>query len=140
MEQRISFLTLGVGDLARARRFYEQGLGWTVAFEHAEIAMYQLPGIVLSLFPLAELARDAGMPGLGRPGGMSISINERSQADVDATLAAAVRAGGRLVSAARDKVVAYSGYFTDPDGHLWEVAHNPSVDIAEDGSASVRPH
>ena len=139
MQQRISFITLGVDDLARARRFYEQGLGWTVAFEHAEIAMYQLPGIILSLFPLAELAKDAGAD-LGRPGGMSISINERSQADVDATLAAAVAAGGRLVSAARDKGPAYSGYFADPDEHLWEVAHNASVEIAADGSATVRAH
>jgi catechol 2,3-dioxygenase-like lactoylglutathione lyase family enzyme len=139
MEQRISFITLGVEDLARARRFYEEGLGWAVAFEHAEIAMYQLPGLILSLLPLAELARDAGAD-IGRPGGLSISINERSQADVDATLATVAAAGGRLVSPARDKIVAYTGYFADPDGHLWEVAHNPSVDIAEDGSASVRPH
>lgn len=139
MDQRISFITLGVEDLARARRFYEQGLGWTVAFEHPEIAMYQLPGVILSLFPFAELAKDAGAD-VGRPGGLSISINERSQAEVDVTLAAAAAAGGRLVSPARDKVVAYTGYFADPDGHLWEVAHNPSVEIAADGSASVRPH
>jgi len=128
MEPRISIVTLGVSDLERSRRFYSQGLGLP---EYApgsnQVVFYDLKGAWLSLFPRAELARDAGVAddgyGFAR---FSIAHNLRSKAEVNALLSQAVAAGGRLVKPAQDVFWGgYSGYFADPDGFLWEVAWNP---------------
>jgi catechol 2,3-dioxygenase-like lactoylglutathione lyase family enzyme len=137
MDQRISLITLGVADLARARRFYEEGLGWTPLQALDEVAFYQLPGIGFALFEKKALEVDAGRAIDGAFSGLSIAINERSREDVDSTIGQAVAAGGRVTKAAEDTAWGgYSGYFADPDGHAWEVACNPGCVIHPDGSTT----
>jgi uncharacterized protein len=136
MEQRLSLVTLGVTDLARARRFYEEGLGWQRANQHDEVVFYQAGGMVLALWGRDALAKDAqvGSDGSGFRG-IALAYNTRERAEVDAVLAEAEAAGGRIVKAAHDAFWGgYSGYFADPDGHLWEVAWNPDWEVAADGS------
>ncbi|MBK1699083.1 VOC family protein [Rhodovibrio salinarum] len=137
MDQRISVVTLGVRDLARARTFYE-ALGWRVATEDGaeRIVAFQLPGMALVLYPRAELEADAGveMSGNGHPP-ITLAINMDTPEAVDAALARATTAGGVLVKPGQ-KVFwgGYSGYFSDPDGVLWEVAHNPFATLGPDGA------
>lgn len=141
MEQRISMVTLGVSDLERARRFYEDGLGWKRGNAHEEVAFYQMGGMVLGLFGRDALARDANLPpetGTGF-GGVALAYNVRSRDDVDAAMAEAKAAGATILKPAEDAFWGgYSGYFADPDGHLWEVAWNPFWTIADDGRISLQ--
>ncbi|WP_322522052.1 VOC family protein [Guyparkeria halophila] len=127
MEQRLSVITLGVADLARSRAFYEQGLSWTVGQAAESVVFFQLNGIILALYPREALAADAGVsPEGGGFAGMALAHNVRRPREVDAVLITAERAGGRVVKPAQATFWGgYSGYFADPDGHLWEVAHNP---------------
>jgi catechol 2,3-dioxygenase-like lactoylglutathione lyase family enzyme len=139
MEQRVSLVTLGVADLERALRFYEQ-LGWRRGNAHAEVVFFQLGGLVLGLFSREALAADAGLPsaGSGGFGGMALAYNARSREEVDAVLAEAAAAGATILKPAEDAFWGgYSGYFADPDGHLWEVAWNPEWTIREDGSVKL---
>ena len=139
MEQRLSLITLGVDDLERARRFYEQGLGWRPLHASGDIAFYQLPGLALALFGRAALAEDARRPVDGRFSGVTLAINERSREDVDRTFEQALAAGAAATKRPEEVFWGgYSGYFTDPDGHSWEVAHNPGCTIHEDGSTTFR--
>jgi predicted enzyme related to lactoylglutathione lyase len=126
MEQRISLLTLGVKDLARARAFYE-ALGWRGAQQpDSEVAFFQAGGIVFGLW--------AALGGHGAPG-VELAHNVRSPHDVDAVLTEAERAGGSIVRrGTRMEWGGYSGAFADPEGYVWEVAHNPDWTIADDGS------
>jgi catechol 2,3-dioxygenase-like lactoylglutathione lyase family enzyme len=127
MQQRLSLVSLGVGDLAAARGFYAR-LGWReAAASHADIAFFDLGGFALALFARDALAADAGVDADGRGfAGVTLAHNVATPRAVDATLAEAVAAGGRLVKPAEATAWGgYSGYFADPDGHLWEVAHNP---------------
>lgn len=127
MDPRISLITLGVADLARSIRFYRDGLGLPMRESPPGVAFFETRGTWLSLFPREALAKDAGvaLEGTGFRG-FALAHNVRSEAEVDATLALAVAAGATLVKPAQ-KVFwgGYSGYFADPDGFLWEVAHNP---------------
>jgi uncharacterized protein len=129
MDPRITLITLGVRDLPRARRFYGQGLGWRESGAgNDSVAFFQLGGgLALGLFGRASLAEDAHLADVGSGfGGITIAQNQRSKAEVDAVLAAAVAAGGTLLKAAEDVFWGgYSGYFADPDGHPWEIAWNP---------------
>ncbi len=145
MEQRLTMVTLGVRDLARARAFYEEGLGWTAGPGTQEaVAFYQLAGgLLLGLYGLEALAEDAelALPDLtpGKNfGGMALAYNVASPAAVDATLQEAEAAGATLLKPGQ-KVFwgGYSGYFADPDGHPWEVAHNPFWTLKEDGTVSL---
>ncbi len=138
MEQRISLITLGVDDLAKARRFYEDGLGWTPTAAPDGVVFYQLPGIALALFGRDDLAEDAHHRIDGRFSGITIAINQRTETDVDAVLAQAEAAGATLLKPA-EKVFwgGYSGYFADPDGHVWEVALNPAWTINDDGTLTI---
>jgi catechol 2,3-dioxygenase-like lactoylglutathione lyase family enzyme len=139
MDQRVSLITLGVDDIPRARRFYEDGLGWTPLQAMDEVVFYQLPGLALALFGRDDLAKDAQRPIDGRFSGITIAINERSPEDVDRTIARAVASGAALTKAAEETPWGgYSGYFADPDGHAWEVAHNPFCTIHPDGSTTFR--
>ena len=138
MEQRLSIITLGVADLARAKQFYIDGLGWTAVDQPAdEICFFQMPGIAFSLYPLDKLAEDIGTDPLSSVsrGAVTLAHNTRDEAETDAVLAKATAAGAELVKAA-EKVFwgGYSGYFADLDGHLWEVAYNPFATIEADGS------
>jgi hypothetical protein len=138
MEQRISLITLGVRDLARARRFYEQGLGWRPhALTNPQVAFYQAGGLIVGLFGHAALAEEANLPHPATDPpfrGACVAHNVPTREQVDATLAEAERAGGRVVCAGIERVWGgYTGYFTDPDGHLWEVAWNPGFTLTADG-------
>ncbi|WP_435103299.1 VOC family protein [Arhodomonas sp. AD133] len=131
MQPRISMITLGVTDLPTAVRFYEHGLGLPrYPFDSDEVAFFDLNGSWLSLHPREMLAADAATPDEGMRGfpGFTLAHNVASREAVDAVLAEAVAAGGRLVKPAQDVYWGgYSGYFADPDGYLWEVAWNPYV-------------
>jgi catechol 2,3-dioxygenase-like lactoylglutathione lyase family enzyme len=134
MEQRLSLVTLGVGDLARARAFYE-ALGWRALDGPEGVVFFQLPGMMFGLWPFAELVQDANLPAATAPGaGVALAYNARTRAEVDAVLAEAEKAGARLLKPAAETFWGgYSGYFADPDGHLWEAAHNPFWRIDAEG-------
>jgi uncharacterized protein len=139
MEQRVSIVTLGVGDLERSRKFYEQ-LGWRKSSMGGEgIAFFQAGGIALALYPRAELAKDANLTTEGNGfGGVTIAYNARSKGEVDAVLTEAQAAGARILKPAEEAFWGgYSGYFADPDGFPWEVAWNPYLEIREDGSVKL---
>jgi catechol 2,3-dioxygenase-like lactoylglutathione lyase family enzyme len=140
MQPSISLVTLGVADVARTRRFYEQ-LGWRASSAStAGVAFFQLGGTVLAVWSRAALAEDAGLPdasggGSGGFGGFALAHNVASKEVVDRTLAEAQAAGGRLLKPARDVFWGgYSGYFADPDGHPWEVAWHPHWPLRADGT------
>lgn len=136
--QRVTLITLGVEDLARARSFYES-LGWQVAEASDGVAFYQMQGQVLGLFGKADLAKDQGREGveLGT-GAMSLAQNFLSPDDVDAAYAEALAAGATALKAPEAVFWGgYSGYFADPDGHVWELAHNPFWPLSDDGSLTL---
>lgn len=137
MEQRVSLITLGIADLARARAFYER-LGWKPGFTNEGVAFFQLGGMVFALWGREELARDANLPSAPAPGAVALAYNVRSPEEVDRTLAEAERAGATILKHGQPTPWGgYSGYFADPDGHPWEVAHNPDWGLAEDGSVKM---
>ena len=134
MEQRVSLITLGVADLGRARSFYE-ALGWR-GQESEETVFFQAGGAVVVLWGRDKLASDAGVEaGPAGFGGIVLAHNVRSRAEVDEVLGAAERAGAVVTRPAEETF--YGGYaacFADPDGHVWEIAHNPGFTLAGDGS------
>ena len=138
MEQRFSLVTLGVADLGRARRFYE-ALGWkTDSEQDADVVFFQAGGSVFGLWGRADLAEDSGVEDSGGWGGITLAYNARSPADADAVIAEARAAGARVTrEPAATFWGGYSGVFVDPDGHAWEVAHNPYWTIGEDGSVTI---
>ena len=127
MRPRISMLTLGVGDLAKSIRFYEEGLGLPRMESPPEVAFFTLNGSWLGLYDRRSLAEDAGVsPERSGFAGITIAHNVGSKAEVDEIMEQAVSAGAKLVKPAQKAFWGgYSGYFADPDGYLWEVAHNP---------------
>lgn len=138
MEQRLSLVTLGVADLPRAVDFYER-LGWSAGndWRAQGVAFFQLQALVLALWDRHALARDSGTIAAA-PGAVSLAWNARSPAAVDAALEEARSAGARIVRAgAPTDWGGYSGVFHDPDGHPWEVAHNPHWRIDADGATRL---
>jgi len=144
MPSHLSIVTLGVADLDRSIAFY-RALGWRQAKSSVEgvISWFATGGTWLGLFPMADLAEDAGFardagPGDGAFIGMTLALNVGSEAEVDAAIAMAAAAGGtvRVPPVATDFGV-YRGYVADPDGHLWEVAHNPGFPLRPDGSIDI---
>ncbi|MDQ4030194.1 MAG: VOC family protein [Actinomycetota bacterium] len=138
MEQRVSLITLGVGDLARARRFYE-ALGWTTgAAPEDDVVFFQAGGAIVALWGRDQLAEDSGVEDGGGWGGVTLAYNVGSAAQVDAVVEEARAAGARIAREPGETFWGgYSGVFVDPEGHPWEVAHNPSWTLAEDGSVSL---
>ena len=138
MEQRVSLVTLGVRDLARARRFYE-ALGWKTGAEPGDdVVFFQAGCMVLALWGRDELAEDSGVEDTGGWGGVTLAHNVGSPEEVDDVLREAEAAGATIASpAAATFWGGYSGAFTDPEGHAWEVAHNPHWTLGEDGSIRV---
>ncbi|RAO26589.1 hypothetical protein PSN13_06617 [Micromonospora saelicesensis] len=135
MEQRISLITLGVADVARAKAFYQQ-LGWQ-GQEVEETVFFQAGGLALVLWSRDKLADDAGIEELGTCA-MTLAQNVRSRAEVDEVIGTAAAAGATVTKPARETFYGgYAGYFADPDGHLWEIAWNPGFALAEDGSLTV---
>jgi catechol 2,3-dioxygenase-like lactoylglutathione lyase family enzyme len=128
LAQKLTLVTLGVADVAASRRFYE-GLGFRAAdFDNADVAFFDMNGVLLALFGRDNLAEDAdvAVENGGAHSPMSLAINLDSEAAVDAAMAFAAEKGGRMTQPAR-KVFwgGYAGYFADPDGFLWEIAFNP---------------
>jgi catechol 2,3-dioxygenase-like lactoylglutathione lyase family enzyme len=138
MEQRLSLVTLGVADLGRARAFYE-ALGWTTGAAPADdVVFFQAGGMIVALWGRTQLAEDSVVEDSGGWGGVTLAHNVRSPEEVDAVLAEAERAGATIGRpGAATFWGGYSGIFLDPDGHPWEVAHNPRWTIAEDGSTRL---
>jgi catechol 2,3-dioxygenase-like lactoylglutathione lyase family enzyme len=134
MEQRVSLITLGVADLPRARAFYE-ALGWTTgAKPDDDVVFFRAGGTVLALWDRARLAEDSGVEDGGGWGGVTLAHNVRSPAEVDAVVEQARAAGARIARESGETFWGgYAGAFVDPDGHPWEVAHNPHWDLAPDG-------
>lgn len=137
--QRVTLITLGVADLARAKSFYG-ALGWTPTSEvEGNVVFYQINGMVLGFFGLGPLAKDQGRPDaqLGT-GAMTLAQNFNTEAEVDAAYALALTSGGTALKAP-EKVFwgGYSGYFSDPDGHVWELAMNPFWTLNDDGSLTL---
>ena len=136
MKPRIAVLTLGVDDLKRSLAFYRDGLGLPTKgivgteFEHGAVAFFELQGgLVLAIWPRGSLSRDSGLP-LGPRSSTELSLghNVRSREEVDDVMAQAAAAGATLVKEAAPTFWGgYGGYFTDPDGHLWEVVWNPKL-------------
>ncbi|HEX8066287.1 MAG TPA: VOC family protein [Thermoleophilaceae bacterium] len=135
MEQRLSLVTLGVRDLARARAFYE-GLGWTTrAGPDDDVVFFTAGCMIVALWDRARLAEDSGVEDGGGWGGVTLAHNVRSPAEVDAAMEQARGAGATIPREAAETFWGgYSGVFVDPDGHPWEVAHNPRWTIEDDGS------
>jgi hypothetical protein len=139
MEQRLSLVTLGVHDLARARAFYE-ALGWSgQSPPGGEVVFFQAGGMIVALWGRDELAADSTVEDAGGWGGVTVAHNVASPAEVDAVLEEAAAAGGTIGRAgAPTSWGGYSGIFIDPEGHPWEVAHNPYWTLAEDGSIHLQ--
>lgn len=140
MEQRVSLVTLGVADVARARAFYEQ-LGWR-GQQVEETVFFQAGGMALVLWGLEKLALDAGVADRERAGfdGIVLAHNVRSEDEVEQVVAAAAAAGGTVTRP--PATTFYGGYaacFADPDGHLWEVAYNPGFPLGADGAITIPP-
>ncbi len=138
MEQRISLITLGVSDLGRARAFYE-GLGWTTRAQPGDdVVFFQAGGMVVALWSRERLAEDSGVTDTGGWGGVTLAYNTRSPAEVDAVIEEASGAGAAIPREPGETFWGgYSGMFVDPDGHPWEVAHNPRWTITEDGATAL---
>jgi len=138
VDQRLSLVTLGVADLERARTFYE-ALGWRTRAEPGDdVVFFQAGGMVLALWDRAKLADDSAVHDTGGWGGVTLAHNVRSPREVDQVLDAARTAGAEIGREGGETFWGgYSGVFIDPDGHPWEVAHNPHWTLHDDGSISL---
>jgi catechol 2,3-dioxygenase-like lactoylglutathione lyase family enzyme len=137
VEQRVSLITLGVSDLPRARAFYE-ALGWEVTDDPGDVLFFQAGGMVVALWSRESLAEDTHVDDNGGWGGITLAHNVGSPAKVDSVLEEARLAGARIARMGAETFWGgYSGVFVDPDGHPWEVAHNPGWKLAADGSVNL---
>jgi predicted lactoylglutathione lyase len=138
MEQRVSLVTLGVRDLGRARAFY-QALGWkTNAAPEDDVVFFQAGGLIVALWGRDQLAEDSGVDDTGGWGGVTLAHNVRSPAEVDSVMAEARAAGATITREAAATVWGgYSGAFADPDGHAWEIAHNPHWTLDSSGAVTL---
>jgi catechol 2,3-dioxygenase-like lactoylglutathione lyase family enzyme len=139
MKQRVSLVTLGVRDLTRSLAFY-RALGWRESSTSVDgdVAFFDLQGSVLALWSRSELAADSTVSDSGGWGGVTLACNVGSPAEVDAVLSEAQRAGATVGRAGAPTAWGgYSGLFLDPDGHPWEVAHNPAWPLDADGGVSI---
>ena len=138
MDQRLSLITLGVSDLARARAFYE-GLGWhTNAEPDDDVCFFQAGGMAVALWDRERLAEDSGVSDSGGWGGVTLAYNTRTTTEVDEVIEQARTAGAAIPREPGETFWGgYSGMFVDPDGHPWEVAHNPHWTVGDDGSVTI---
>jgi uncharacterized protein len=138
MQQRISLITLGVADVARARAFYE-ALGWTTGAQpDDDTVFFQAGGMIVGLWDRAKLAEDSRVEDGGGWGGITLAHNVGSREEVDAIVAEAREAGGKIVREPGETFYGgYSGVFLDTEGHPWEIAHNPHWTLHPDGSVSL---
>ena len=137
MEPRVSLITLGVSDVARARRFYE-ALGWAGTSPDGEVVFFQAGGMVVALWSRQLLAADSGVHDSGGWGGVTLAHNVGSPTEVDAVIETARAAGATIArGGAPTEWGGYSGLFIDPGGHPWEVAHNPAWRLDPDGTVHL---
>jgi len=138
LEQRVSLITLGVRDLERARGFYE-ALGWKSGAGPADdVVFFQAGGMIVALWGREQLTEDTAVEDSGGWGGVTLAYNTRSPTEVDEVLAEAEAAGATIARPGAETFWGgYSGVFVDPEGHAWEVAHNPHWTVAADGSVSL---
>jgi predicted lactoylglutathione lyase len=138
MRQRVSLITLGVSNLGRARRFYA-ALGWTTNAEpDDDVVFFQAGDMVLALWDRARLAEDSAVADPGGWGGVTLALNLGSPAEVDAVIEEARAAGATIGREPAETFWGgYSGVFVDPDGHPWEIAHNPRWTITADGGLQL---
>jgi uncharacterized protein len=137
MEQRLSLVTLGVRDVRRARAFYE-ALGWSGVSPDGDVVFFQAGGMVIALWGREHLAADSTVADAGGWGGVTLAHNVGSPATVDAVLAEAAAAGATIGRPGAPTFWGgYSGVFVDPDGHPWEVAHNPAWVLGDDGTVRL---
>jgi catechol 2,3-dioxygenase-like lactoylglutathione lyase family enzyme len=139
MQQQLSVITLGIADLARSRRFYGDGFGWTPVFQNEEIVFYQMNGFVLGTWLTKALEEDMRRP-LARPGAFSLAHNVGSAEEVQPLLNRLARHGGRLLRPAdAPPHGGMRGYIADPDDHAWEIAWNPAWPISPEGYVRFAP-
>jgi predicted lactoylglutathione lyase len=138
VEQRLSLITFGVVNLGRARAFYE-ALGWhTNAEPDDDVVFFQAGGMIVALWDRAKLAEDSAVADSGGWGGVTLAYNTRSPAEVDAVIEEARAAGARIAREPAETFWdGYSGVFIDPEGHPWEIAHNPRWTVHDDGSVTL---
>jgi predicted lactoylglutathione lyase len=138
VKQRVSLITLGVADLERARRFYE-ALGWATGAEPGDdVVFFQAGDMVLALWDRARLAEDSGVRDSGGWGGVTLALNFASPPEVDSAIEEARAAGAEIAREPAETFWGgYSGVFVDPEGHPWEVAHNPRWTVTEDGGVRL---
>ena len=139
MNQHIHLVTLGVNDLEVSKQFYAETLGWKPVRPQEGVVFFQAGGVVLSLFPREELAKDAQIPSEGNGfAGFSLAYNAQSEAEVDEIIAS-LQAKGVKILKEPQKVFwgGYSSYFADPDGYCWEVAYNPFFPFDENGNLKL---
>jgi uncharacterized protein len=138
VDQRLSLITLGVRDLARARRFYGE-LGWESGAAPADdVVFFQANCMIVALWGRGQLEEDTAVKDTGGWGGITLAYNARSPAEVDSVLTQAEAAGATIARPGAETFWGgYSGVFVDPEGHPWEVAHNPNWTLAEDGSVRL---
>jgi uncharacterized protein len=138
MEQRVTLITLGVADTGRARAFYE-ALGWTVGQQpDDDTVFFQAGDLIVGLWNRAKLAEDSTVSDSGGWGGITLAHNVRSREEVNAVLEEARAAGATIGSEGGETFYGgYSGVFLDPDGHPWEIAHNPGFTLDDDGSVRL---
>lgn len=139
MQQQISVITLGVADLARSKRFYGDGFGWTPAFENEEICFWQMNGLVLGTWLQPALEADMQRSGLVRPGAFALAHNVATQDDVQPLLDRLGAAGGKMLRRGdAPPHGGFRGYVADPDDHAWEIAWNPAWPIDADGHVTFK--
>jgi predicted lactoylglutathione lyase len=137
MDQRISLVTLGVADLTRAKAFYER-LGWVDRSPDPSVVFFQAGGMILALWGRADLAVDSAVQDNGGWGGVALAHNVGSRAEVDALVAEAREAGATVTREPGETFYGgYAGVIVDPDGHPWEIAHNPGFALADDGTIAL---
>lgn len=134
MQQQISLITFGITDIARSRRFYAQGFGWTPVFQNDDITFYQVNGFVFGTWPTHLLAEDMQRTGLNQTGAFALAHNVKTAEDVAPTIERLVGAGAKLLRPAEAPPHGgLRGYIADPDGHAWEIAFNPDWQISAEG-------
>lgn len=134
MQQQISVITLGVAELARASAFYQHGFGWKPVFENDEIVFYQMNGLMLGTWLQSGLEADMQRGRLQTPGAFALAHNVVTPADVQPLIDRLAAAGGQVLRAGdAPEHGGFRGYVADPDGHAWEIAHNPAWKIDADG-------
>jgi predicted lactoylglutathione lyase len=137
MKQRVSLITLGVADVGVSKAFYER-LGWKVGLDVEETVFFQIGGSVLALWGRDKLAEDSGVLDPGGWGGVTLAHNVDSRDEVDAVIEQARTAGARIGREPAETFYGgYAGVFIDPDGHPWEIAHNPGFKLAGDGTLTL---